>query len=461
MPIMLQKLKRKFWWYNKFMNITQEFDTIAAIATPIGTGGIGVIRLSGNRSFEITEKIFDKKLVKGQIFHGKIADNGILIDEVVVLPFKAPNSYTGEDVVEIQCHGGINVVQNVLNLVLKSGARMAERGEFTKRAFLNHKMDLSQAEAVCDLIHAKTSDFAVKSAQNLEGFLAKEIKKIRKDIFEVMSRIVEGIDFPEDMPEPKYSYLEENFTLAIGKIEKILKSAKSSNILRQGIKIAIVGRPNVGKSSLFNALLNLERAIVTDIAGTTRDVLTETIDLDGIPVNLIDKAGIRDDEKIGKVEEIGIEFSKKSVDIADLILFVFDASSGITEEDLEILNLIKDKKHFKIANKYDLTHEKIKNSITISVTNIIGIENLKNKIKLEILQNNGETEYITNQRQQNCLIQAKESLEQALCATQIHQLQDLISIDVKSALLFLDEINGEVVTDEILNNIFDHFCIGK
>ncbi|MBP7211454.1 tRNA uridine-5-carboxymethylaminomethyl(34) synthesis GTPase MnmE [bacterium] len=444
------------------MNITQEFDTITAIATPVGTGGIGVIRISGDKSFEITEKIFDKKLVKGQIMHGKICDGNILIDEVVVLPFKSPNSYTGEDVVEIQCHGGINVVQNVLNLVLKSGARMAERGEYTKRAFLNHKMDLSQAEAVCDLIHAKTSDFAVKSAQNLEGVLAKEIKEIRHDIFEVMSRIVAGIDFPEDMAEPEYSYLEENFTKSIEKIDKILKSAKSSNILRQGIKVAIVGRPNVGKSSLFNKLLSLDRAIVTDIAGTTRDVLTETVDMDGIPVTLIDTAGIRDSENVGKVEEIGIEFSKQSADNADLVLFLYDASTGLTQADNQIFDLIKDKNYIKIANKCDLIDFEIADSLCVSAIQESGIENLKSKIKDLILENDSaETEYITNQRQQNCLLEAKSSLEQALTATQIHQLQDLISIDVKSALLYLDEITGEVVTDEILNNIFDHFCIGK
>src|SRR5574344_2019563 len=444
------------------MNITQEFDTITAIATPVGTGGIGVIRISGDKSFEITEKIFDKKLVKGQIFHGKITYNDVLIDEVVVLPFKTPNSYTGEDVVEIQCHGGVNVVQNVLNIVLKSGARMAERGEYTKRAFLHHKMDLSQAEAVCDLIHAKTSDFAVKSAQNLEGVLAKEIKEIRHDIFEVMSRIVAGIDFPEDMAEPEYSYLEENFTKSIEKIDKILKSAKSSNILRQGIKVAIVGRPNVGKSSLFNKLLSLDRAIVTDIAGTTRDVLTETIDFDGIPVTLIDTAGIRQDNDIDKVEEIGIEYSKQSAQNADLILFLYNATEGILDEDKEILDMIKDKPCIKIANKSDLIDEKFNSELYLSTISKEGFEELKTRIKVEINQKNIEdTEFITNQRQQDCLKKAKISLIQALDTTKIKELQDLISIDLKSALVCIDEITGEVITDDILNNIFNNFCIGK
>ena len=308
------------------MNILQEFDTIAAIATPIGTGGVGVIRISGEKSFEITDKIYSRhNLEAGKISHGWILDGDKKIDEVIILPFKNPHSYTGEDVIEIHCHGGINVVRNILDVVLKNGARMAERGEFTKRAFLNKKMDLSQAEAVADLIHAKTKDFAKQSAKNLSGILGTKIKEIRGDIFNVLSKIIAGIDFPEDVVEPEYDYLISEFEKAKEKIDKILASANSSNIMRQGIKIAIVGKPNVGKSSLFNTLLNVERAIVTDIAGTTRDVLTETLDWD-VAITLVDTAGIRDNDEVGKVEEIGIEFSKQSADEADLILFLYDAS---------------------------------------------------------------------------------------------------------------------------------------
>ena len=264
--------------YNSFMNILQEFDTIAAIATPIGTGGVGVIRISGGKSFDIADKIYSKQnLEAGKISHGWIVDDGRKIDEVLLLPFRNPNSYTGEDVIEIHCHGGINVVRNILEVVLKNGARMAERGEFTKRAFLNKKMDLSQAEAVADLIHAKTRDFAKQSAKNLSGVLSTKIKEIRKDIFDVLSKIIAGIDFPEDVAEPEYDYIISEFEKVLEKINKILASANSSNIMRQGIKIAIVGKPNVGKSSLFNTLLNVERAIVTDIAGTTRDVLTQPV----------------------------------------------------------------------------------------------------------------------------------------------------------------------------------------
>ncbi len=444
------------------MNIIQEFDTIAAIATPQGTGGVGVIRISGDTSFDIIKKIFSKQnLEAGKIAHGWIVDDGKKIDEVIVLPFKTPHSYTGEDVIEIHCHGGINVVRNILDIVLKNGARIAERGEFTKRAFLNKKMDLSQAEAVADLIHAKTRNFAIQSAKNLSGVLGEKVSEIKKEIFETLSKIIAGIDFPEDVAEPEYSVLINSFEKTLKEIDKILSCAKSSDILRQGVKIAIVGKPNVGKSSLFNKLLNVERAIVTDIAGTTRDVIKENLDWD-VAITLIDTAGIRESSEVGKVEEIGIEYSKQSADEADLILFIYDASRGINDEDRAILDLIKEKNHLIIANKCDLIDKPVENAINISVENGSGIEELKNKIK-EIVCNFSfeDTEFITNTRQQDCLEKCRESLLNALNAAKIHELQDLISIDLKSALLYLDEITGEVITDEILENIFSHFCIGK
>lgn len=445
------------------MNISQEFDTIAAISTPLGTGGVGVVRISGDKSFEIAQKISKKEnLPAGKICHGWIYNGNKKLDEVIILPFKAPHSYSGEDVIEIQCHGGIHVIQNILDTVLQNGARMAERGEFTKRAFLNKRMDLSQAEAVDDLIHSKTSDFAIYSAKNLSGTLAKTIKELREEIFTVASRIVAGIDFPEDVAEPEYTYLIENFEKEISQIDKILIGAKSSDILRQGIKVAIVGRPNVGKSSLFNALLNINRAIVTDIAGTTRDVIKENIDM-GIPVTLIDTAGIREDESVDKVEEIGIEYSKQSAQEADLILFMYAANEGFTKEDKEIYEIIKDKKHIILANKIDLGGNKYTpQTIEISTVSNKGLEELKSKIKSTVLDMSSEDiEFVTNKRQQTCLIRCRESLDRALKAAQVNELQDMIYIDLKSALLALDEITGEVITDDILNNIFDHFCIGK
>lgn len=447
------------------MNINQEFETIAAISTPLGTGGVGVIRISGDKSFDIALKISDREnLPPGKICHGWVMDNCVKIDEVVILPFKNPNSYTGEDVIEIQCHGGVNVVRNILDVVLKNGARMAERGEFTKRAFLNKKLDLSQAEAVDDLIHAKTSNFAIQSAKNLSGVLASKINEIKGEIFETSSRIVAGIDFPEDVTEPEYTWLIEKFNSSLSEINKILDCAKSSDILRQGVKVAIVGRPNVGKSSLFNALLNLDRAIVTDIAGTTRDVIKETIDL-GVSVTLIDTAGIRENENIDKVEEIGIEYSKQSAQEADLVVFLYDAQAGLTKEDKEIYEIIKSKTHINVANKIDLTENftpELENTQTISVYSKVGLEEFKQTLKQTIFKFTPEdTEFVTNQRQQTCLLRCKEALERALQAAKKEELQDMIYIDLKSALLSLDEITGEVITDDILNNIFDHFCIGK
>ena len=450
------------------MNILEEFDTISAIATPIGTGGVGVIRMSGDKSFEILYNMFSKKdLRAGKISHGWIVDGNDKVDEVIILPFKKPHSYTGEDVIEIHCHGGVNVVKNILDLTLKNGARLAERGEFTKRAFLNKKLDLSQAEAVADLIHSKTKNFAICSAKNLSGVLSTEISEIKGEIFETLSRIVAGIDFPEDVAEPEYSYLIEKFEHSLRRIDKILSCVKSSDILRQGVKVAIVGKPNVGKSSLFNSLLNIERAIVTDIAGTTRDVIKENLDWD-VAITLIDTAGIRDDESIDKVEGIGIEYSKQSAADADIILFVYDSSSKFGDADSAIYDLIKDKKYIPVANKSDLTEYKnnlpnfIIEPVKISTVNQIGIDELKTKIKKSAYNFSAEdTEFITNKRQQECLYKAKESLEIALKAAKEKQLQDLISIDVKAALLALDEITGEVITDDILDNIFSHFCIGK
>ena len=444
------------------MNILQEFDTITAVATPLGTGGVGVIRISGDNCFEIIDKIFSKHNHEaGKIAHGWILDDGKKVDEVIVLPFKKPHSYTGEDVIEIHCHGGVNVVKNILDLTIKNGARMAERGEFTKRAFLNKKLDLSQAEAVADLIHAKTRSFAIQSAKNLSGVLRDKVCEIKGQIFETLSRIVAGIDFPEDVAEPEYSYLVESFEKSLSEIDRILASARSSNIMRQGIKVAIVGRPNVGKSSLFNSLLNANRAIVTDIAGTTRDVIKETLDLD-VAVTLIDTAGIRESADVGKVEEIGIEFSKQSADEADLVIFLYDTAVGFTSEDKEIFELVKDKPHIEVANKCDLIEKREEGKFYISTKTGEGIDELRVLIKNKVCDFSLEdTEFITNERQVDCLKKCRESLIKALDAAKIGELQDLISIDLKSALLFLDEITGEVITDDILNNIFDYFCIGK
>ena len=448
------------------MNITQEFDTIAAISTPLGMGGVGVIRISGDKAFDVIKKIYSKQnFTHNMISHGWIGVNSEVgfqkVDEVLVLPFFAPHSYTGEDVVEIHCHGGVNIVKKILSLCLEAGCRPAEKGEFTKRAFLNKKMDLSQAEAVADLIHSKTQDFVSVSAKNLSGVLANKIREMRKSIMDVLSRIVAGIDFPEDVAEPEYSYIIEELNKSISEIDSILKSASTSNVMRQGVSVAIVGRPNVGKSSLFNTLLNLDRAIVTDIAGTTRDVLRETLDF-GIPVTLIDTAGIREGDSVSKVEEIGIEYSKQSLDEADLVLFLYDASQGITPDDETIWGLAKTKNNVRIANKCDLVSDRTSDAYYISTKTGEGIDEIRDLIKSKVCDVNPDSlEFATNTRQQECLRQARNSLSIALEAAQREELQDLISIDIKSALMALDELTGEVVTDEVLNNIFDNFCIGK
>lgn len=320
-------------------------------------------------------------------------------------------------------------------------------------------MDLSQAEAVADIIHAATANFAKVSIKNLSGVLKEKINNIRNDIFEVLSKITAGIDFPEDVAEPEYSYLIERFGNIISQIESVLSDANASNIMRQGVSVAIVGKPNVGKSSLFNSLLSLDRAIVTDIAGTTRDVLKETLDL-GVPVTLIDTAGIRKSQD--KVEEIGVEYSKQSLNDADVVLFVYDVSQGLQAEDKEILDLIKDKNYIMIGNKCDLSSERKEDIVYISALTGTGIEDLKNTLTNKVCDIEPENlEFVTNSRQQVCLNRAKTALEQALLAAQVRELQDLISIDVKSAILALDEITGELITDDILDNIFDHFCIGK
>lgn len=442
------------------MNYT--FDTICATATPLSTGGIGVIRVSGENAIEIVQKIFNKKVVPKIINHGWILKNGKKIDEVIVLPFIAPHSYTGENVAEIQTHGSPIVINEILNLVLEQGARLAQRGEFTKRAFLNHKIDLSQAEAVLDLINAKTTKSAQGAANNLSGALKIKIEEIKTQISDILGRIIASLDFPEDVAEVSYDEIIEKIENSIKNIEEILKNARMHNILRQGVKIAVAGRPNAGKSSLFNTLLNVDRAIVTDIEGTTRDTITETLDLNGISATLIDTAGIRN-ESTDTVEKIGIEQSKSAIEQADVVLCLYDGQAGINDKDREIFELAKDKKHIIVRTKCDLRPSTSQNGeISISSITKEGIEELKKALYKEIIGlNPAENEFLTNQRHQNCLKNALEALNTALEGAKQQELQDLISIDIKAALMSLGEISGEVITDNILNNIFENFCIGK
>lgn len=442
------------------MNYT--FDTICAIATPLSKGGIGVIRVSGENAIEIVQKIFTKKIIPKVINHGWIIDNGEKIDEVIVLPFIAPHSYTGENVAEIQTHGSPVVINHILNMILDKGARLAQRGEFTKRAFLNHKMDLSQAEAVLDLINAKTQKSANSAAGSLCGLLKIKTEEIKSKISSILGKIIASLDFPQDVAEVDYEEIITEVQGAIDEINGILKDAKMHNILRQGIKIAVAGRPNAGKSSLFNTLLNLKRAIVTEIEGTTRDTITETLEINGISATLIDTAGIRD-KSPDKVENIGIEQSKAAIEEADIVLCLYDGQIGICEADEKIFNLAQDKKRIIVRTKCDLCNNQTKNNeISISSKTKEGIEELKKAIYEEISDlNPTQSEFLTNQRQQYCLKKSLEALENALNGAKSNELQDLISIDLKASITCLGEISGEVITEDILNDIFMNFCIGK
>ena len=456
--------------------MTNLYDTITAISTPLGTGGVGIIRLSGSDCTRIIGEIFSKKpeektpitLHPMRVHHGWIIENEHPVDEVIVLYFKSPNSYTGEDIAEIHCHGGLNVVRKILNLTIAKGARLAERGEFTKRAFLNQKLDLSQAEAVLDLIHSKTDIFSGLSANNLSGRLSQYIAEIKQETFDLLSKITAAIDFPEDVTEPPYEFIETELEKIIAKLNRAIATFSNSNMMRQGIKVTIAGKPNAGKSSLFNSLLDINRAIVTNIAGTTRDAIEETIDIAGVPTTLIDTAGIRELDNISNetyVESIGIDISKKYIEDSDIIIFVYDLTQGMKDDDKKIYQDIKTKTHIIAASKSDLTNKKpeLENTVVFSSVTKQGIDELKKKIEEKILNKNDSDncDFSINIRQYECLKTAKNSLEIALDATKREELQDLISIDIKSALLSLDEITGEVITDEILNNIFDNFCIGK
>lgn len=456
-------------------------DTIAAIATPLGTGGVGIVRISGKEAFNVVSRMFSQKLETkklpefkpNRIYHGWILDENNPVDEVIVLSFKAPHSYTGEDVAEIQCHGGVNVTKHILKLCLESGARLADRGEFTKKAFFNKKLDLSQVEAVIDLINSKTDRFSQVSAHNLSGKLASYIKELRQELIDLLSVIIAAIDFPEEVPEPEYSFIEEKIQKITNRIDYVLESTKNSDLMRNGIKLAIAGKPNVGKSSFFNALLNLERAIVTDIPGTTRDVIQESIDIAGIPVTLIDTAGIRELESnkgSDYIESIGINMSKSYIKDADVVLFLYDLTQGVQEEDRVIFDEVKDKPLIVVGSKADLVEPdsvineiQDKDIVLISSKDRKGLEEIKKQVEQLIFSENLSVndEFSTNTRQRESLTNAKKALLHARESCENMEIQDFISIDLKSALMSLEEITGEAISEEILDNIFTNFCIGK
>lgn len=457
-------------------------DTIAAITTVLGPSSVGIIRISGDDALTIADKVFQGKrriMLRDRpsysISYGKIIDeNGKMIDEALALKMLAPKSFTGEDVVELQCHGGAVVLRKTLELVMRSGARMAEPGEFSKRAFLNGRIDLSQAEAIMDIINAKTEKAVIAAANNLEGTIKEEIAAIRDKVIELMAYLEADIDFPEeDIDRLSDNEVNTKLQHMIDKIEELLKSFKSGRILREGLKTILIGRPNVGKSSLLNAILKEKRAIVTDVPGTTRDIIEEYYSLGGIPLILVDTAGLRETQDI--VEKIGVEKTKEELQKADLVLYVLDITDEITHDDIEFIETLTKEKVIILINKHDLLREKeyekrVKellsayNVIFVSAKEGSGLKELENSI-LELYFGHGielpGKAILTNVRQKDALNKALQAIISAQGSLKNKMPSDFISIDIKQAWLALGEISGETLEENIIDQIFSRFCLGK
>lgn len=452
--------------------------TIAAISTAPGIGGIGIIRLSGEQCFEILDRIFKQKNhqnieeIKGySIKYGFIMEENNIVDEVLVSYFKAPKSYTAENMCEINSHGGIVIMNKILDLCLRNGAELAEPGEFTKRAFLNGRLDLSQAEAVIDIINSKTEREAKVSLDQLEGNLSEKITQIRKIIISVMADIEATIDYPEyDLEEVTNSKISN----ILDEVDKLLNSLEKSfyngKILREGINTAIIGKPNAGKSSLLNIILNEERAIVTDIEGTTRDTIEEFISIEGIPLKIIDTAGIRNAND--EVEKIGVNKAKEIAKRSDIIIAIFDSNKVLTDEDIEILELLKNKNAIILLNKIDLERkinlkeiEKYNKPIVeISTKTREGLEKLYEEItkmfKLNEIAIDGET-IVSNERHKNIIINSRKNLDKARETIKNNMPIDIISTYLKEIIEELGKITGETVTEDVISEIFSKFCLGK
>ena len=453
-------------------------DTIVAISTPVGSAGIGIIRMSGEKSLSILKQVFhpkkkDKELKSHTITYGHIAENDRIIDKVLVSVMLAPNTYTKEDIVEINCHGGSVVMKTIMKLLIRLGARLAEPGEFTKRAFLNGRLDLSQAEAVMDIISAKTERELSGFAVHLSGQLRNKVLFLREKMIRILANIEVGIDYPEyDFEGLQESEMIAGMEEIRKEVEELGNTYENGRLIKDGIKTAIVGKPNVGKSSILNALLRANRAIVTDIAGTTRDTLEEYYYLNGITLKLIDTAGIRESTDV--VEKIGIEKSIQSIHDADLLLFVIDSSSDLEEEDHRILQEIKDKKCIFILNKADLerkiTGEHFQGEypnarfIKTSALTGYGIDCLEEVIT-ELFElgdmEHSDSLYITNLRQKEALVRAAESMRQAIYSVENGFSEEFWALDLKDAYLEMSKIIGESLEDDVVSQIFARFCVGK
>ena len=446
-------------------------DTIAALATSLGVGAISIIRVSGPESIKIVNNIFKgNDLTKQQthtITYGHIIENEKIIDEVLISIMKSPKSFTTEDTVEINCHGGISTTNKVLELLLNNGCRLAEPGEFTKRAFLNGRIDLIEAEGVMDLINSKTEKARNLAINQLSGNSSELIKKLRKEIVEILANIEVNIDYPE------YDYIavlstqiiKPQITNIIKELKEIIDHSENTKIIKDGIDVLILGRPNVGKSSLLNRLLEEDKAIVTDIEGTTRDIVEGKINLDGIILNIIDTAGIRQTEDV--VEKIGVEKSLSLIDKADLVLFLLNNNEDITSEDKNIINQLKNKNHIIVINKCDLTKKLDLNDndcVYISAKENIGIDDLKNKIKELYNLEKIETEdlsYLSSARSISLLKQAMQSLKNADKGIDDNYPIDMVEIDIKDSWNILGEIIGETYEEELIDQLFSQFCLGK
>lgn len=471
-------------------------DTITAISTAPGQGAIAIVRISGPNAFDILNRIFSTQM-QGKSVHAEHAphefedrnaihgflqdpqDNWSCVDEVVVIPYRGPNTYTGEDLVEINCHGGPLVTRQVLSLCLSQGARLAKQGEFTQRAFMSGRIDLTQAEAVLDLIQAKTTRQGKLALSALGGQIGEQINAVRAILLELLTRITAGIDFPEEVGELPIDDIAPSINECVKKLEVLAGTTRSGRFMREGLRLSIVGRPNAGKSSLLNQLLNFERAIVTDIPGTTRDSIEELIDIKGIPVILIDTAGIRATHDT--VERIGIERTKKAIAESDLVLVVVDVTEGWGEEEESILSTVGTRPHIAILNKIDIqldfdsaaAKESWGNGrngsancvarLKVSAKLGQGMESLSETIESWVLEdiNLSESGGSLNQRQGELCMKAIESLRHVQETLASGMPQDCLSVDLKSAVDSLSEISGTVVTEEVITNVFATFCIGK
>ncbi|HEP3915568.1 TPA: tRNA uridine-5-carboxymethylaminomethyl(34) synthesis GTPase MnmE [Streptococcus pyogenes] len=458
------------------MSITKEFDTITAISTPLGEGAIGIVRLSGTDALAIAQSVFKGKnleqVASHTINYGHIIDpkTGTIIDEVMVSVMLAPKTFTRENVVEINTHGGIAVTNEILQLLIRQGARMAEPGEFTKRAFLNGRVDLTQAEAVMDIIRAKTDKAMTIAVKQLDGSLSQLINDTRQEILNTLAQVEVNIDYPEydDVEEMTAALLREKTQEFQSLLENLLRTAKRGKILREGLSTAIIGRPNVGKSSLLNNLLREDKAIVTDIAGTTRDVIEEYVNIKGVPLKLVDTAGIRETDDL--VEQIGVERSKKALQEADLVLLVLNASEKLTDQDRALLNLSQGSNRIILLNKTDL-EQKIEleqlpaDLISISVLTNQNINLIEDRINQLFFDNAGLVEqdatYLSNARHISLIEKAVQSLEAVNDGLALGMPVDLLQVDLTRTWEILGEITGDAAPDELITQLFSQFCLGK